>query len=109
MPVDYPLNTMLAQTFGAWSATRVGRFLGVNPRTVQRWLKDGDGHLGSADLPADLRDKITAQHKLVLKHRPLETIEEFVEEMRDEKHIDAEILAAHLAVVYRHLTGREIE
>jgi hypothetical protein len=109
MPVDYPLNTMLAQTFGAWSATRVGRFLEVNPRTVQRWLKDGGHDMGSVDLPADLRDKIVAQHALVIEHKPLETIEEYVEEMRDEKGIHPEVLAAHLAVVYRHLTGREIE
>lgn len=109
MPVDYPLNVQLAQLFGSWTATRVGRFLGINPRTIQRWLQDADGQLGSEDMPADLREKIAAQLKLVLEHQPLETIEEFVEEMRDDKGIDPEILAAHLAVVYRRLTGREIE
>jgi len=109
MPVDYQLHTLLAQTFGTWTATRVGRFLGINPRTIQRWLQDAEGKLGRDDLPADLREKITEQHALVIKHRPLETIEEYVEECRDVHHIDPEILAAHLAVVYRHLTGREIE
>ena len=109
MPVDYPLHVQLAQTFGTWTATRVGRFLGINPRTLQRWLKDAEGKLGSDDLPADLREKIAQQHALVLEHRPLETIEEYVEECRDKHGIDPEILAAHLAVVYRHLTGREIE
>jgi hypothetical protein len=108
MPVDYPLNVMLSQIFGAWSAVRVSRFLEVNPRTIQRWLKDGGPTLGSIDMPEELRQKIAAQHALVAEHKPMETIEDFVEEMRD-AGIHDEVLASHLAVLYRRLTGRDIE
>ena len=109
MPQDLQMNALLTKIFGAWSSTRVGRFLQVNPRTVQRWLSEGGGVLGPDSIPSDLRAKVIDQYQRVVAEQPLEHIDSYVRECIDEKGIDKEVLATHLAIVYRRVTGTELE
>jgi predicted HAD superfamily phosphohydrolase len=98
----------LADLFVRFSSSRVGRFLDVNPRTVQRWLKGTNGAMDASAVPTDLREKIAAQAELVRRLELFETLDR-IREQCIEEGVHAEVLAAHLAIQFERVTGKTVE
>lgn len=101
------LNAQISSVFPEWSSTRMARWLGVNARTLQRWMKSGD-QIDEAELPADLRAKVNAQAARIRDIDLPGQIDAFIDRQR-ENGIDDEVLAAWLAHRYKGLIGREID
>jgi len=107
------LGFELAQIFPEWSSTRISRWLGVNPRTVQRWLKVGRGEFVDETIPDDVASKIrtTAAH---IENIDLgDQLDRWMTMQLSAKPkgngVDKEILAAYMAHRYKRLTGRDID
>jgi len=108
MPLDMPLHVDLALLFMRWDAKKIARFLEVNPRTVQRWLSDAGGEVGSIDMPENLRQKVRDQAALFRKLNFGNWLEDNVMEAKAEG-LHEEVIASCLATIYMRVTGREIE
>ena len=108
MAIDRKLQSDMMRLFHEWNSTRIGRFFDVNPRTVQRWLKDSEDPKAMA-VPEDLKAMLSEQVEI-------EAREHFFDEMRDiigaaqEAGMHPEVILAWLAVLHRDVSdGREIE
>lgn len=116
---DHPLTqgdvigTALSKIFPAWSSTRISRWLGVNPRTVQRWLSAGHGEFLDEKIPPDVAGKIleTATHieNIDLGGQLDRWIYMQLDEKPNGNHVDKEILGAYLADRYKKMMGRDID
>lgn len=105
------INDALTKIFPEWSSTRISRWLGVNPRTVQRWLRAGRGEFADETIPEDVAAKIrtTAAH---IENIDLgDQLDKWMTMQLSEKgnNIHPEILAAYIAHRYKKLTGRDID
>lgn len=112
MPRAHILHLRLITLFGEWSSGRISRWTGINPRTLQRWMTLGDGHIPDDEWPEDLAAKISAQSVLVDGVEMHERIQGLIKDLTDRpdgNNIDPEIVASRLAIEYRKLMGREIE
>lgn len=99
----------LGKIFPEWSSTRISRWLGVNPRTVQRWLKAGRGDFLDETIPADVSAKILATASHIQDIDLAGQLEGWIEMQLGKNTVDREILAAHIAYRYKRLTGRDID
>ncbi|QYO78354.1 hypothetical protein [Devosia salina] len=98
----------LADLFIRFTSSRIGRFLEVNPRTVQRWIKTTHGHIDAGALPEDLREKISKQAELVRSIGLFQALDD-IREKAIEAGVHEEVLAAHFALQFERTTGKSIE
>ncbi|WP_116654003.1 hypothetical protein [Pelagibacterium sediminicola] len=108
MPRADFVTAAISTIFPEWSSTRIARWLQVNPRTLQRWMKTGSGQLDESEVPADLQAKIRDQAARVADIDLAGQLDHFIARQR-ENGIDDEVLAAWLADRYKDLVGREID
>ncbi len=106
------IRAKLMTVFPSWSATRISRWLDINPRTMQRWLSVGKGTVPDEELPEDLQHKISAQAMVIEETNFPQRLDEFIAKWTEgppETTIDKEVMAAWLADRYARLIGREID
>ena len=108
MPRADILTLAIKQAMPEWSSTRMSRWLGVSSRTLQRWLATGSGQIDEAEIPADLRDKITQQAHLIEEIDLAGQLDHFIKQQLD-NGVDREVLAAWMAHRYKVLVQREID
>jgi hypothetical protein len=108
MTTDVKLGLAIHTLFRSWSASRIGRWLDVNPRTVARWFRDTGPGQPPPSVPDDVRERIAQQLALVTQTDDYGDMFEIVEDML-ERGIHHEIVAAQLADIFMKVTGREIE
>ncbi|HCO56221.1 MAG TPA: hypothetical protein DIT93_14565 [Pelagibacterium sp.] len=90
----------VALIFPDAASSRLARIGGVNGRTAQKWLS------GEAPVPQDVADYVEQQYARVHSVR-LKTLEDAVERASADG-VDAEVIAAHLSLIYAKLTGQKI-
>lgn len=106
------IRAKLMTVFPSWSATRISRWLDINPRTMQRWLSVGKGTVPDEELPADLQHKISAQAQVIEDMGFVKSLDDFIEKWTvgpKETTVDREVMAAWLADRYARLINREID
>lgn len=106
------IRDKLMTVFPSWSATRISRWLDINPRTMQRWLSVGKGTVPEEELPADLQHKISAQAQVIEDMEFVKSLDTFIEKWTvgpKETTVDPEVMAAWLADRYAKLINREID
>ena len=108
MPRADFITASISTIFPEWSSTRIARWLGVNPRTLQRWMKTKDGQLDESQIPDALQVKIRDQAARVADIDLAGQLDHFIERQL-ENGIDPEVLAAWLAHAYKDLVDREID
>lgn len=108
LPAD-AISMGLAKIFPEWSSTRISRWLGVNPRTVQRWLKSGRGEFLDETIPADVTAKILAEANHIQDIDLGGQLDRWIEMQLGKNTVDKEILAAYIAHRYKKLVGRDID
>lgn len=103
------VHTDLLTVFPEWSSTRISRWLGVNPRTVQRWLRAGRGEFVDEQIPDDVAHKIrtTAQHIADIDLG--EQLDHWMQTQLRGNKVDKEILGAWMAHRYKVLMGKDID
>lgn len=108
MPRSDFLHAKIAAVFPEWSSSRISRWLGINSRTLQRWISMGEGKVPDEEVPSTLAAKIEQQAARVQDIDLKDQVADFVRRQQ-ENGIDDEVLAAWLADAYKHLIGREID
>lgn len=102
------VHMLLAQVFPSWSTTRISRWLGVNARTMQRWLSLGRGTVPEEELPPELLHRIQAMAKTMEDTGFPDALDHFIAQWQG-NGIDNEVMAAWMADRYAKLIGREID
>ncbi len=102
------IHAQLMTLFGGWSTSRVARFLEVNARTVQRWMRDNEGQIPSREVPDDVQMLVRRQQQII-DDIELERMIADVVETAQANEVHPEVLGAHLARAYKRATGREVE
>lgn len=108
MPRADLLRAAIATVFPSWSSQRMSRWLGVNPRTLQRWLAAGQGEIDESDIPPELADRITAMAHTISDTDFEKHLDHFLTQWKA-NGIDDEVMGAWLADRYARLIGREID
>lgn len=108
MPRSDFLHAKIAAVFPEWSSIRISRWLGINSRTLQRWISLGKGKVPDDEVPPTLASKIEQQAMRVQDINLAGQVAEFVRRQQ-ENGIDDEVIAAWLADAYKQLIGREID
>lgn len=108
MPKTPFIRIAISSVFPEWSSTRMSRWLGVNSRTIQRWMTTDDPVISDQEVPQELRDRMRVQAEKIQEADLGGQIEHFIEMQRN-NGIDDEVIAAWLAFKYKKHFGREIE
>lgn len=103
------LHTALLKVFPEWSSTRISRWLGVNPRTVQRWLSAGRGEFVDDAVPDDVSAKILSAASRIEDIELGEQLDRWISMQLKDNRVHPEVLAAWLAHRYKKLAGRDID
>jgi IS30 family transposase len=103
------VHTALLSIFPEWSSTRISRWLGVNPRTVQRWLKSGRGEFADETIPDDVVAKIRAMATKMENIDLGGQLDHWLETQIRRNEVPNEVLGAWLAHRYRQLMGKDID
>lgn len=103
------INDALTSIFPEWSSTRISRWLGVNPRTVQRWLGAGRGELVDEIIPQDVADKILTTAARIEDIELGGQLDQWIEMQLNGNKVHPEVLSAWLAHRYKKLSGRDID
>lgn len=102
------LHLKLAAVFPDWSSNRIAKWLGINPRSLQRMLaREPDGSR-QAEIPPGLVQRVEAQGQIVQDVGVGPLLDTYIDDML-RNGVDEEVLAAWLASRYRKLMDREID
>lgn len=102
------LHLSFAGIFPEWSSNRISRWLGINPRTLQRMLSKKPEIQARNQMPGALRARIGDQQEAVTEFELGKRIDDLIARATA-AGIDDEVLAAWLAHRYKRLMGREID
>lgn len=102
------IRVAVSAVFPEWSSTRMAKWLGVNPRTIQRWMTTDDPQISDEEVPADLRAKMRQQAQVIQEIDLGGQIDHFIE-MHRKNGVEDEVLAAWIAFKYKQNFGRDIE
>jgi IS30 family transposase len=103
------ISSDLSIIFPSWSSTRISRWLGVNVRTIQRWLKSGRGEFVDEQIPSDVAGKIYSLARQIEDQDLGAELDRWIKMQVEDNRIPKEVLAAWLADRYLKLIGREID
>lgn len=84
------------------SSAKISRAVGVNQRTVQKWLAD------EATPPPGVVEEISVLSSMMQEHDVMNRLREIASAWKEDEG-NPEALASALAKVYFEVTGREIE
>ena len=103
------LHTALLKIFPEWSSTRISRWLGVNPRTVQRWLRSGRGEFEDESIPDDVANKILSTASQLEDQDLGGELDRWISMQLRDNRVHPEILGAWMAHRYKLLMGKDID
>lgn len=98
----------LALVFPEWSSNRIARWLGINPRTLQRMLSKDPDVAERNKIPDDLAGKIAHQQSALNQYNLGEELDITIRNAK-RFNIDDEVIGAWLAHRYKKLLGRDID
>ncbi len=98
----------LAVVFPEWNSARIARWLGINPRTLQRMLSKNPQIAAENPVPEWMSDKIAGQDSALNMYKLGEELDDVIKEAKG-WNLDDEVIAAWLAHRYKKLLGKDIE
>jgi hypothetical protein len=98
----------LSMIFPEWSSNRIARWLGMNPRTLQRMMSKNHEIAERRDIPEGQQDAISKAISAVSIFKPGEKLDALIAEAKD-AGLDDEIIGAWLAHRYKLLLDRDID
>lgn len=100
--MDDGIKSLLQSILPHMTSRRVGRLTDKSPRVAQKWFS------GDMPVPEDVQDHIEDQAKILAGSTFAADLKAVVDRATA-AGIHTEVIASHLAVEYRRVTGIEIE